>query len=118
MSIYDDLKPIAASLMAEFKQGTVNYIKLTPGAGPVDEPGAATEVSTPLNATVRGVSFKYVQQGLAVATDLMVTAGIVDGLTLDMRDYIEIDGVRTKIVQILPAPAAGTKVVWKFIVRA
>lgn len=118
MSIYDDLKPVAASLMKEFKQGVISYIKLTPGTGPVDEPGPATEVLTPLNATVKGVSFKYVQNGLAVATDLMVTAAIVDGLILDMRDSIEIDGVRNKIVQILPTPAAGTKVVWKFIVRA
>ncbi len=117
MSIYDELQPIASGLLAEFKQGVIKLIKVTAGTGPADEPGTPTETTTTLDAVSKGVSFKYVQNGFAVASDLMVTAAVVAGITPDMKDFLEIDSVRYKIIAILPAPAAGTKVVWKFIVR-
>lgn len=117
MTIYDELQPVAAELLKEFKQGTIQLIQLTPGTGPADNPGPATEVITDLDAVAKGVSFKYVKDGLALSTDLQVTSAIVAGIVPNGRDFITIDGARFKIVEILPVPAAGTRVVWKFIVR-
>jgi len=42
---------------------------------------------------------------------------VVSGVTPNMRDFIEVDGERLKIVQDISTPAAGVRVVWKFIVR-
>lgn len=116
MSIYDDLKPVAAGVIKEFKQGFVQYVKITPGNGPVDEPGPNSEAKTTLNATVGGVSFRYTVNGFATAADLMVTTAPVAGITPDMKDFVEIDGARYKIIQVIKLPAAGTTLVWKFIV--
>lgn len=117
MTIYDDLLPVTKEIMSEFKQGTVNYIQITPGAGSADNPGTPTETFFSLDAVVSGVSFKYVSNGFAVSTDLMVTSATVDGVTVDEKGFIEIDGTRYKIIRDMSAPAAGGNLVWKFIVR-
>lgn len=117
MTIYDDLKPVAAELLAEFKQGTVKLIQLTEGDGPADDPGAPTETEYTLDATVRGAPFKYVRDGFVTAADMLVTAAPIDGVTVTKNDFIEIDGVRCKIIEDVSAPSAGTRVVWKFLVR-
>lgn len=117
MSIYDDLKPVAAGILKEFKQGTIYLVQVVAGSGATDNPGTSTEVKTELNATVKGVSFKYTRDGFAIASDLEVIAAIVDGITPNKNDFIEIDGKRYKIIQDMSPPAAGTRVVWKFIVR-
>jgi len=117
MTIYDELKSIASEVLTEFAQGSVNLIKITPGAGPADNPGAATLVSHSLDAVVKGASFKYVSQGLAVSSDLEVTTAIVADVTPSEKDFIEIDGTQYKVVRLITVPAAGTQTVWKFIVR-
>lgn len=117
MTIYDDLLPVTKEIMAEFKQGTVNYIQITPGSGPADNPGASTETPTPLDAVVSGVSFKYVSNGFALSSDLMVTAATVDGVTPNEKGFIDVDGTRYKIIRDMSAPAAGGNLVWKFIIR-
>lgn len=114
---YTDMQSVASEIMAEFKQGTVNLVQLTTGAGAADNPGAPTETTTSLNATVRGVSFKYVMEGLAVKSDLEVTAAVVAGKTPNKNDFIEIGGVRHKIIQDVSVPSTGIKAIWKFIVR-
>lgn len=117
MSIYDELKPVADAILSEFKQGTVKLVRLVAGAGAVDDPGSATETETDLNAVAKGVTFKYVRDGFALSTDLIVTCAALDGVTVTKNDFIDIDGTRYKIVEDISPPAAGTRVVWKFIVR-
>jgi hypothetical protein len=118
MSLYDELQSVARDVLGTFAQGTVAYVSLTAGSGPVDDPGAATETEHVLSsAVVRGVSQRYLIGGLAVATDLEVTTAIVPGLTFSLTGFVKIDGVRHKIVQIIGKPAAGTPVVFTLIVR-
>ena len=115
--IYDDFREIADDLLGEFKQGVINLVQLTPGTGLADNPGEATETVIPLDGVAKGVSFKYVSNGFATASDLIVTCAVKDGVTPSARDFITIDGSRYKIVRDISVPAAGTKVAWKFIVR-
>lgn len=117
MSLYDDLQPVASALLAEFKQGTVKLVQVVTGTGAADNPGAPTETTTTLNATVKGAPYKYVMQGLAVQGDVQVIAAVVSGITPAKNDFLEIDGVRYKIIQDISAPSAGTRVVWKFLAR-
>ena len=117
MSIYDDLTSVVSEVMDEFKQGTVQLVQITAGDGPAHNPGAPTETAHTLSAVVKGVSFKYVQGGLAVSSDFEVMVTPIDGVTPSVNDFITIDGVRYKIVQDLTKPAAGIKLVWSFIVR-
>lgn len=118
-TLYDDMQEIASQLLTKFQQGAIAYVRMTPVAGATpDAPAASTAASTVVNAVVRGVQYKFVQRGMAVATDLQVTiAGDALASEPSMLDFVDIDGVRHKIVQIVRRPAAGTVVVWTLIVR-
>lgn len=118
MSIYDEMRVVAADLLSseDFKQKTITLISIAPASGPDDDPGEPTETSYELSGTLGGVSYKYVRDGFAVASDYMVIAKIIDGVIPSINDFIEKDGVRYKIIQDVSTPA-GDKVVWKFIVR-
>lgn len=123
MSLYVEMQSLASGLLAEFKQGVVAYIRVTPGTGPKDDPGAATETPFTLDATARGAKFQYVQNGLALATDLQITTSAHPALVTDfanetvVRGFATIDGLRYKIVKAIPKPAAGTPVAFVLIVR-
>lgn len=117
MSIYDELKNVASEVLKDFKQSEISLVQLTPGSGPADDPGIPTTTITELDAVARGVSFKYVQNGLAVASDIQVTAAVLEGVTPSVNDFVRIDGIDHKIIQDISTPAAGTRCVWKFVVR-
>lgn len=117
MGFYEDMQLVASDVLGEFKQGNVVYVALTPNPGSTpDEPLPPTESFTPINATVRPVSTKYVDGSHIVQSDKQVTfAG--DAASPDMSGYMLIDTVRYKIVEIMPTPAAGTVVSYTVIVR-
>lgn len=123
MPFYDDMQTVASDLFAEFKQGVIVYIRLTPGTSPADDPGLPTETPFELDATSRGVKFKYVQNGLAVASDLQVNTAAHPALVTDfanetvVRGFVTIDGLRYKIIRAIPKPAAGVPAAFVLIVR-
>lgn len=117
MTIYDDMQLIATELLTEFKQGIISYVKTVPGNGSVDDPGEPTITRYGINGTATGVFYKYVQQGLALASDEQVIAPVDSRYVPDMKDNVEIDGSPRKIVQILKKPRAGTPVLYVLILR-
>lgn len=117
MTFYDEMQGIATGLLTEFNQGSIFYIQVTPGNGPADDPGAASETTFALAAVAKGVSFKYVQKGLAVATDLQATFAVRSDMTLAENGFILADGVRYKIVQIINIPPTGVTVAHRVIFR-
>lgn len=117
MTIYEELKPVASALLKEFKQGVMTLIKITPGAGPADNPGQPVETPYTLDAVAHGASFKFVRDGFATSSDLEVTVAVLDGVKPEINDFIVIDSIRYKIIHDVSVPAAGTRVAWKFIVR-
>lgn len=117
MTFYEEMQNVASEVLGEFKQGVIHYVELVPGSGPVDNPGPSTKVLHELDAVARGVSYKYVKDGLALSTDLTVTAAVLPGVTPSPKGFIRIDGTDYKIVQDIAAPAAGVRAVWKWIVR-
>lgn len=117
MSFYSDLQVVAQKVLADFKQGTVKLVKITAGTGPAYNPGTPSRTEYDLKATVKGVSYSYVQQGFSTKTDLEVISAVRTDVTPDLDDFINIDGIDYKIVQDNTVPSAGVKVVWKFIVR-
>lgn len=121
MSIYDDLQGVASELFREFKQGTVHHVSVSRAIGTPDEPGAITETQREINATVqnasnaKGISY-FSKQSTVVAGDLLVSTGVPPApFTLD--DFMLVDGVRYKIVAIMPKPAAGVPVAFAVLVR-
>lgn len=127
MSLYDDLQPVVSGVMAEFKQGDVKYLHRVPGTGPEDDPGAATETTYSVSAAIRGAKFRYVQSGLALASDLQATIAVemtnaatgakTTAIVPTMAGFVIADGVRYKIVGIDPKPSVGTPVAYVLIIR-
>lgn len=117
VDFYTEMQGVASEVLGEFKQGKVAYVKITPGLGPVDNPGPSTATPYELKAAARGVKFSYVQMGLAIQTDLQVTAAVDARFTPHERDFIDIDNVRHKIVKIIQKPAAGVPVAFTYIIR-
>lgn len=122
---YSDMQNIAGGLLSEFDQsrgtGQQNdglwYVAITPGNGPVDNPGAPSETYHKLNGVARGVSQKYVDGSLILGTDEQCTVAIVPGLIIDVTGHIERDGKRCKIVKTINTPSVGipstTTIVYK-----
>ncbi len=117
MSIYDEVQAIAKDVLKEFNQGVIEYVKITAGTGPIDNPGASSETKYTLNAVSNGVGYQYVKSGLALASDRIITCAVDANFTPSVADFIDIDGERFKIVADVSSPASGTRAVWKFIVR-
>lgn len=119
MSIYDDMRGVASELFAEFKQGMIEYIGVTSTAGgSPDEPATVTDASpVALNATARPVSTKYVDGTHIVQSDKQVTIPNNGKAEPSINGFLRIDGVRHKIIEIMPRPAAGDPITWTVIVR-
>lgn len=113
---YKDMQDVATNLISEFKQGQVVYIDLKPGDGPADDPGPAVETRHPVEGTARGVSFRYIDKTNIVATDLQVT---ISGKNVEPKitGFMEVDGVRHKIIRVVSKPAAGIPVAFTVIFR-
>jgi hypothetical protein len=118
MTIYDDMQGIAQEVFADFKQGTVIYVAKTAGNGPVDDPGASTETQfTLVGQTVSGVSKKYVDNGLAIGTDLQIRMSFDSRFVPDNKGFFIVDGVRCKILQVDKVPAAGPTIAYVIPIR-
>lgn len=113
---YQEMQGVASDLLREFKQGVIEYVTVTPGNGPADNPGPAQEIPTVINGVARGVKFKYIDGSNIVASDMQVT---MPGNMMEPKPngFIRIDGVSYKIVQIIRKPAAGTAVAFTVIFR-
>lgn len=116
MSVYSDLQSVAGGILKDFNQGNISYIKIVKGVGDIDEP---LTVETPfnVNGVVHGVKFKYVQNGLAISTDMQATIAVDSRFVPAASDFLDVDGVRYKITKAIPKPAAGDVVVNVLILR-
>ena len=125
MGFYDEMQAVAAGLLAEFKQGVVMLMQMTPGTpDPATPwiPGEPTETTYELDATVsaayvNNASATYEDGSLILASDLIVTCA-VPPVAPQMGDRLAIDGRSYSIKQVNALPAAGTPAAYKIFVRA
>lgn len=122
MSIYDEMQGIARELLDESALGQpgIYLISLTPGGGHADDPLPDQEQRHYLKGgAARGAQFRYVQGGLAQASDTQVTFPVLPGVPdpVGLRDFVEVKGERFKIVEVIRKPQAGTPVVFTVIAR-
>lgn len=121
MDFYKEMQKVAGNVLKQFKQGDIKLHHFTEGkGGTLDEPAELVEKVYDLDATVSGVNYKYLINSYAVASDLTVTAAVIEGVKININDFIEVQGVQHKIIRdISPAPTSvnGNPVVWRFICR-
>lgn len=117
MTFYQEMQDVASEVLGEFKQGTIRYVKITPGNGPADNPGPSVPTYHDVDGAARGVSFKYIGQSGVVASDLQVTMNVRPDVTPDITGFVEGDGRRYKIIQVMTVPPFGVPIVHKIIFR-
>src|SRR5690606_29868508 len=116
---YTELQGVAAEVLGEFKQGVVTLTRITKGDVDPEEPWVIPEdnvQSEVLDAAVKRVSEELVDGSTILATDLEVVA-VVPAMGPRESDILDIDGKVVRIIRILPKPAAGTPVAYRFVVR-
>lgn len=116
MTIYDSSRKTASRLFAKFAQGDVLLRRAAPAAGDPWSPAAGPAVDHPLDATVSGVSARYVDGTLVTASDFMVRCA-VPPVAPDPADMIVVDGAPRAILKIQPVPAAGAPVAYLIFVK-
>jgi hypothetical protein len=120
MMFYQEMQAVATDVLRDFDQSEGSgdaddglwFIKVIPGTGPDDDPGPATESAFKLLGAARGVSAKYVDNSLILASDMQMTAAYdprIDPNT-DTNGFVRMDGVRYKVRRIDNIPPAGVTV--------
>lgn len=116
MSLYDDMRLTADSLLSDFKQGTieigttVSVAGVTPLAAPT-----ITTTWTEYNGVARGVSSKYVDNLTILTTDLMIT--MQADATPQVGGLCRLDGSIRNIIRVDNIPGAGTVVAKRVFIR-
>mgnify|MGYP001168734118 CR=1 FL=1 len=117
MTIYDRARQTASKLFTKFGQGVVSLQRDVPGeGGDAWNPPVAVPVNYGLNATVSGVTARYVDGTLVTASDLMVRCAVPEVEPL-ITDRVIIDGTPRAILKIQPIPAAGTPAAYLIFVK-
>ena len=115
---YKEMQGIASDVLRDFNQGVIEYITLSSGNGPIDNPGEPTEIKTTLRgATARTVKSKYVDNTIILGTDIQITFSVQTNVNPEIDDFVKIDGIRYKIIKTMTIPSAGTPVAHMIMVR-
>ena len=125
---YGDMRSIATEVLTAFAQGKIQYVLTTPGSGPADDPGPASEAIYDVVGTVKGVKFTYINGTSILASDQQITIPVqfdyggklasISGVeNPDIAGFFLIDGKRYKIIKVIAKPAAGVPVAYTVIVR-
>lgn len=116
---YTKMQGIASDLLTRFNQGEIILLRVTPGAGPANNPGPATEAPTTLKATARPAkgSVLLAPGTLIKLGDLKVVAKVEAGAEPSTKDRMTINGQKYNIIRFDKIPASGVTVAWVFYVR-
>ena len=117
MSFYTRLQGTASKLLGEYAQGTITHIRDGEATGPSYDPTPGVPVVTPVTASVKGVSSKYVQDGFISAQDLELICSVF-GFAPVQSDRFSIDGRQLQVIMVEPIPAAGTTVAWRVFLKS
>lgn len=118
-ALYDRLRGTASKLIDKFQQGTVEFQsgETVTSDDPLSLP-VKTKSWTEYNCTVSGVSEKYVGRNGITTSDLEIITQVPLDVSIDVGDYVRIDGVQKVILENEKVPASGTPVYNVVIVKS
>lgn len=126
---YERMQGIASNLLTRFNQGVIELGKVTPGTGPIHNPGPPGVAWALLKGAARAVNGKELfssngaiskPDSLLISGDLVVVAKVVAGVTPRAGDQIRFGGPSGEVWRVIkfdPVPTAGTTVAWKIYIR-
>lgn len=121
---YNEMRGIANELLSgELGQSnttdrqTIFYIRVTPGNGPADKPGAATETPFVINGVAKSVRRDFVDDTNIFVTDQMVVMAGRDDVTPDQKGFVTVNGDRYKVIRVIPTNGADVVIAWTLVIR-
>jgi hypothetical protein len=117
MTFYTRLQSTATKLLSEYAQGSISHIRDGEPTGPSYDPTPGQAVATPVTASVKGASARYVQDGFISAQDLELVCSVF-GFDPVQSDRFSIDGRELQVIMVEPIPAAGTTVAWRVFLKS
>lgn len=121
---YGAIQGLAAGILKDFNQGTIQHIATAPGGGAAYERGVIDGTPFTLPGAVANAKFsvnaanqKYQPETLIVVGDIMVTSSVVAGRDPKVGDFLTLDGARHRVIHFVAVPPVGVKIVWIFFVR-
>lgn len=129
VEFYERMQGIATDLLTRFNQGTIELGTVTPGTGPVHNPGPSKTTWALLKGAARAVNGRelFASQGavskpdsLLIVGDLAVVSKVVAGVRPRVGGLIRFGGAGGEVWRIIkfdPVPATGTMVAWKIYIR-
>lgn len=118
MNIYGDMcQALTAEMGSVFKQGDVKYVSPPTTTGPDYDPVYTPGTEYDVQATVSGVSQKYVKDGYISASDLQLLVVPFD-VEPDSAGKMSVDGELKQIIQVDQIPAAGEPVAWRVFCKS
>ena len=117
MTFYTRLQSTATKLLSEYAQGTIAHIRDGEPTGPSYDPTPGVPVVTPVTATIKGMSARYVQDGFISMQDLELFCSVF-GFDPVQSDRFSIDGRELQVIMVEPIPAAGTTVAWRVFLKS
>lgn len=113
MGFYDEMQGVASSVLADFGQAGISYVKVIPASGPPDNPGQPGEQIILLaDAVARGVEFKYVDGTQIVATDGQIVCAVNPAFEPRAQDFVIVKGKRHKVKKGGQIPPTGVPVAY------
>ena len=117
MTFYTRLQSTATKLLDKYAQGTISHIRDGEPTGPSYDPTPGVPVVTPVTATIKGMSARYVQDGFISMQDLELFCSVF-GFDPVQSDRFSIDGRELQVIMVEPIPAAGTTVAWRVFLKS
>lgn len=114
---FQEMQSVASEVLSAFDMEDIFYVRVTPGNGPPDDPGAPVETDFKVDGAARGVKFRYIDGTVIVAGDLQATMAVHSDVTPDMTGFVKLGTVPYKIAQIDQIPPVGVPVAYRLFFR-
>lgn len=117
MSIYDDLQNVATDLFEEFNQGVVKLVHFMKSDDSSPDEPLNEEKIFDLRSVGLGKNFNFLKESFSTEKTLDITTSVIPDVVPTIDDFLDVDGVRLKILEFKKVPEIGTPCVWKFTVE-
>lgn len=116
-ALYDRLRGTAGGLLSRYNQGVIEFQTSETVSGDDTTISSVSRLWQQVNGVAFGVSQKYIGVDGIVGSDIEITTQAPIGFSVEVGDYMRLDGKMHQIMKWERVPATGTPVYDSIIVK-